>query len=284
MQELKHKPSKTTSFFRILGQMVGPAFLSVFSLIMILPFIWMLLLSFKNKHEIAKANTILPKEWTFDNYIKVFQTVPIVRWFANSLIITVSVTLIVLLTSSLVGFIFAKYRFKGKNAIFWFILATMMVSPQTTMIPSFLLINRMGMYDKLTSLIIPMMVGGFGIYLCKQFIEEIPDSVCEAAIIDGAGDLYVYIRIIIPMIRPALGALAIFTFLMNWNEYMLPLIYLSKPINMTLSLAISFFSTQRTTDVGAIMAVAALVMLPVAIVFLILQKQFIKGIATTGLK
>jgi len=264
--------------------MVGPAFLSVFSLIMILPFIWMLLLSFKNKHEIAKANTILPKEWTFDNYIKVFQTVPIVRWFANSLIITVSVTLIVLLTSSLVGFIFAKYRFKGKNAIFWFILATMMVSPQTTMIPSFLLINRMGMYDKLTSLIIPMMVGGFGIYLCKQFIEEIPDSVCEAAIIDGAGDLYVYIRIIIPMIRPALGALAIFTFLMNWNEYMLPLIYLSKPINMTLSLAISFFSTQRTTDVGAIMAVAALVMLPVAIVFLILQKQFIKGIATTGLK
>ena len=263
---------------------IGPIFLSIFSVIMILPFVWMLLLSFKHKHEISQANTILPEVWTIQNYVKVFETVPIVRWFFNSLIITVSVTLLVLITSSLVGFVFAKYSFKGKKTIFWFILATMMVSPQTTMIPSFLLIKELGMYDKLTSLILPMVVGAFGIYLCRQFIEEIPDSVCEAAIIDGASDLYVYLRIIIPMIRPALGALAIFTFLLNWNEYMLPLIYLSKPENMTLSLAISFFSTQRTTDVGAIMAVATLVMLPVAIVFLALQKQFIKGIATTGLK
>jgi len=259
-------------------------FLSIFSTIMVTPFVWMLLLSFKQRHEISQANTIFPEVWTLDNYKKVFDTVPIMHWFSNSLVVTVSVTLIVLFTSSLVGFVFAKYRFRGKQAIFWFILATMMVPPQTTMIPSFQIVLWLGLYDKLPSLILPCMVGGFGIYLCRQFIEEIPDSVCEAAIIDGAGDFYVYTHIIVPMIRPALGALAIFTFLLNWNEYMLPLIYLSKPDNWTLALAISFFSTQRTTDIGAIMAVATLVMLPVAAVFLALQKQFIKGIATTGLK
>ena len=152
------------------------------------------------------------------------------------------------------------------------------------MIPSFLLINKLGLYDRLPSLVIPGMVGGFGIFLCRQFIEDIPNSLCEAAIIDGAKDFYIYFRIIVPLIRPAIGALAIFTFLAYWNEYMLPLIYLNKIENMTMSLAISFFSTQRSTDIGAIMAAATLVMLPVVVVFLIFQKQFIKGIAITGLK
>jgi len=183
-----------------------------------------------------------------------------------------------------VGFIFAKYNFRFKNTIFWFILATMMVPPQTTMIPSFLLIDFLGLYDKLPSLVVPGMVGGFGIFLCRQFIEDIPDSLCEAARIDGASDFYVYRRIIVPLIRPAIGALAIFTFLLYWNEYMLPLLYINNPKNMTLSLAISFFSTQRTTDVGAIMAAATLVMMPVTVVFLAFQKQFIKSIAMTGVK
>ena len=251
---------------------------------MLVPYVWMLLLSFKPQVEIAQANTIFPETWTINNYIKVFQTVPIIRWFFNSLIVTVTATFIILFSSSLVGFIFAKFEFRLKNLIFWFILATMMITPQVTMIPSFLLISELGLYDKLPSLVLPGMVGGFGIFLCRQFIEDIPNSLCEAALIDGAHPFYVYFRIIVPLIRPAIGALAIFTFLLYWNEYMLPLLYLNKVENMTISLAISFFSTQRTTDIGAIMATATLVMLPVTIVFFVLQKQFIRGIAMTGMK
>ena len=251
---------------------------------MLLPYIWMLLLSFKGQAEINRANTILPEVWTLRNYIKVFETVPILRWFQNSVIVTASATVVTLFTSAIVGFVFAKYKFRGKTLLFWIILATMMVPAQTIMVPSFLLINGLGLYDKLPSLVLPNMVGGFGIFLCRQFIEDIPDSLCEAAIIDGAKDFFIFSRIIVPLIRPAIGALTIFTFLQNWNEYMLPLLYLNNPNNMTLSLAIQFFSTQRTTDIGAIMAVAALVMLPVTVVFLAFQKQFIKGIAIAGMK
>jgi len=260
------------------------AFLIGFSIVMLLPFLWMVLLSFKFQVEIARADTFLPEVWTIQNYIKVFTTVPMLHWFKNSVVVTVCATLAMLFTSTLVGFIFAKYKFKGKNIVFWFILGTMMVPPQTTMVPSFLLITRLGLYDKLPSLIFPVMVGGFGIFLCRQFIADVPDSLCEAALIDGASDFYIYTHVIIPLIRPAIGALAIFTFLLNWNEYMLPLIYINTPENMTMSLAIAFFSTQRTTDLGAIMAAATVVMLPVAVVFLALQKHFIKGIAITGMK
>jgi len=268
----------------VAGRVFARAFLALFSVVMLLPYVWMLLNSFKTMAEINKANTFLPAVWTTQNYSKVFQTVPILFWFRNSVLVAGSATIIMLFTSSIVGYVFAKYRFRGKLVIFWFIMATMMVPAQATMIPSFLLINGLGLYDKLPSLVIPGMVGGFGIFLCRQFIEDVPDSLCEAAHIDGARDFYIYSRIIIPLIRPALGALAIFTFLQNWNEFMLPLIYINNPLNMTLALAISFFSNQRASDIGAIMAAATLVMMPVSVVFLVLQRQFIKGIAITGMK
>ena len=259
-------------------------FLLIFGLMMAMPFLWMLNLSFKSQVEINRATNILPIVWTIQNYIKVFAVAPILYWFRNSVIVTGIATIIVLFTSSLVGFIFAKFIFRFKNLIFWFILATMMVPSQTTMIPSFLLINWIGLYDKLPSLIIPGMVGGFGIFLCRQFIADIPDSLCEAALIDGAGAFYMFFRIIVPLIRPAIGALAIFTSLGYWNDYLNPLLYLNKPLNMTLSLAISFFSSQRASDIGAIMAAATMVMLPIMVLFLIFQKQFIKSIAIAGMK
>lgn len=265
-------------------QIIICAVLAVLAIIMIFPFIWMVLTSFKSMAEISQANTFLPAEWTLDNYADVFDTVPFMTWLKNSVLVTVIATVIVLFSSTIVGFVFGKFQFPGKNICFWFILATMMVPSQTTMIPSFLLINSLGMYDKLSSLVVPGMIGGFGIFLCKQFIEEIPDSLCEAAVIDGAGSFYIYAKIILPLIRPAIGALTIFTFLRFWNDYLNPLLYINQPENMTLSLAISFFSTQHGSNVGAIMAVSTLVMIPVTVVFLAFQKQFIKGIAITGMK
>jgi len=250
----------------------------------VVPFVWMVLLSFKTQLEINSANTFLPQVWTIQNYITVFTRVPILSWFRNSVVVTATASTIVLFTSSLVGFIFAKFSFRFKTFAFWFILATMMIPGQTTMIPSFLVITNLGLYDNLLALILPGMVGGFGIFLCRQFIADIPDSLCEAALIDGAGPFYIYSQIIVPLIRPAIGALAIFTFLEYWNDYMNPLLYLNKIENMTMSLAISFFTTQRSSDLGSIMAAATLVMLPVTIVFFIFQKQFIRSIAIAGLK
>lgn len=258
--------------------------MTAIGLIFILPYVWMLLNSFKPLTEIAKGKTFWPKQWTIKNYQTVITQAPIWRWLCNSVITSVSVTVIMLITSSLAGFVFAKYSFKGKEAIFMFILATMMVPSQTTMIPSFLLIQGMGMYDSLLALIIPRMVGGFGIFLCRQFIMDIPDELVEAAHIDGANDMFIYSRVIMPLIRPALGALAIFTFLGQWNDYLGPVLYLSRTANMTMPLAINYFSSQHMSDVGAIMAAATLIMLPVTVVFLSFQKQFVAGIAITGMK
>jgi multiple sugar transport system permease protein len=252
--------------------------------VFMLPYIWMLLNSFKPQVEIMKGKTFWPAKFTWDNYVTVWTKAPIVTWFFNSTTVAVSGTIIMLFTSTLAGFVFGKYQFKGKSILFWFVLATMMVPVQTTMIPSFLLIERLGLYDKLAALIIPKMVGGFGIFLCRQFIEDIPDSLCEAACIDGAGDFFIYRRVILPLILPAVSALAIFTFLELWNDYMGPLLYLSDPKNMTMPLALGFFSNQHSANIGAIMAAATLIMLPVTIVFLCFQKQFIEGIAITGIK
>jgi ABC-type glycerol-3-phosphate transport system permease component len=260
------------------------AVMLLIGILFLMPYAGMLLNSFKEKAEIMKGKTFCPSMFSLDNYVTVFTKAPILTWFKNSVITAATGTVIILFTSTLCGFVFAKYEFRGKNTIFWILLATMMVPAQVTMIPSFLLVQGLGMYDKLTALIVPGMVGGFGIYLCRQFIEDIPDSLCEAAAIDGASDLFVYRRVIVPLIGPAISALAIFTFLEIWNDYLGPLLYLSKPENMTMPLALNFFSGQRQSDIGAIMAASALVMLPVTVVFLCFQKQFIKGIAISGMK
>ena len=256
----------------------------IIGIIFMLPYIWMLLDSFKPMKEIVKGKSFWPEDFTFKNYDTVFNGAPIFAWLRNSAVTAVSGTLIMLFTSSIAGFVFAKYEFKGKNVLFLFILATMMVPQQATMIPSFLLIKKLGLYDNLASLVLPRMVGGFGIFLCRQFIMDIPDDLMDAAQIDGAGDFYIYYRLILPLIMPAMSALAIFTFLGLWNEYLGPLLYLSKTTNMTMPLALSFFSSQRAKDIGAIMAAATIIMLPVTAVFLAFQKQFVEGIAITGMK
>jgi len=251
----------------------------------LLPYIWMLLVSLKSTPEILKnPGKILPIKWVVSGYRTVLTKSPFLTWTLNSVAITVSVTLLVLLTSSLAGFVFAKYVFPCKKALFWGILATMMVPSQITMIPGFLIVNAMGLYNTLYALIVPAMVSGFGIYLCRQFCEDIPDSLCEAAKIDGAGDFGIYAVIVLPLLRPCLAALAIFTFLSTWNDYLGPLIMLESVRRMTLPVALSYFSTQHSSDQSAVMAAAALIMTPVTLVFLAFQKHFIKGISITGVK
>lgn len=261
------------------------AILAAAAVFVVLPYLWMLSNSFKTtKETLIDSSHLLPQEFTLEGYRKVLTESPFFSWLINSLIVTGTNTLVVLFTSSLVGYIFSRLRFKGMHLLFMLLMFTMMVPAQVTMITAFIIIDGIGLYDSIFALIVPAFINAFGIYLCKQFCDEIPRELMESAKIDGAGNFTIYLRIVLPQIRPALGALAIFTFLEYWNDYLNPLIYLSSTKNMTLPLALSYFSTQHSTNLSATMAAAALIMIPSAIVFVLFQKQFIKGISMTGLK
>ena len=261
------------------------AILLAASIVVVIPYIWMLSNSFKTTIEtLTDPMHIIPQNFTLDGYIKVLTKSPFFHWLGNSVFITCTNTIVILFTSTLVGYLFARFRFRGRDFLFAMLMFTMMVPAQVTMITTFIIIDDIGLYDSVWALIIPSFVNVFGIYLCKQYCEEIPRELIESARIDGAGDFAIYWRIVIPQIRPAIGALAIFTFMEYWNDYLNPLIYLSSTEKMTLPLALSYFSTQHSTDLSATMAASALIMIPAAIVFIIFQKQFIKGLSMTGMK
>jgi ABC-type glycerol-3-phosphate transport system permease component len=274
--------AKRFSPFSILAVLLG----ALVILVMLTPYIWMLLQSFKRTQEILRnPGKILPIQWTLNSYHTVLTKSPFFSWFRNSVIVTGSVTLLVIFTSTLAGFVFSKFKFPFRNIIFWMLMASMMVPSQAVMIPQFLIVNALGLYNSLLALIIPGSVSLFGIFLCRQFCAGIPDSLWEAAVIDGASSFIIYTRVMVPLLRPCIATLAIFTFLSSWNEFLRPLIYLESVKNMTLPIAISYFANgEHSTDFAACLAAAALIMIPVTIVFLALQKQFIKGAAISGMK
>ena len=226
----------------------------------------------------------MPEHFTLDSYKKVLFESLFFIWFKNSAIVSIIDTLVILFSSSIIGFVLSKYKFKLNQPFFALVLATMMVPVTAVIIPNFMLISSLGWYDRIVSLIVPTFFNAFGIFLCKQYIDDIPKELFESAMLDGASDMKIYTQIVLPMIRPALGSLTIFTFLGIWNDYETPLIYLNTSKNMTLPLALSYFNNQHISDLSATMAAASLIMFPVTILFLIFQKEFIKGIAMTGMK
>ena len=261
------------------------AFLAVLSAIMMYPMVWMFLTSFKSNAEIRTYRTkVLPVEWTLERYRSAFERAPVAGWFANSMFITICVTAAVILTSTLIGYVFAKYEFRGKKLLFVLLLATMMVPPQVTMIPRYLMIQKMHLFNTRWALIVPGLVSAFSIYLARQFIGDIPDSLCEAAKIDGAGPIRIYWHVILPNIKPAIGSIGIFTTMMHWNDYLNPLLMLNDMEKMTLPLGLVIFDSQRTSDLSATMAAASMIMIPMIVIFLVFQKQFIKGMTMSGIK
>jgi multiple sugar transport system permease protein len=259
--------------------------LSISALLMFVPYLWMLLLSLKSNVEILRSSTaLLPKHPTLQGYQKVVQEAPFMRWLLNSLITATLITIGTLFTSSLAGYIFAKFQFWGKRYIFISILATMMIPFQVIMIPTYLIISKLHLINNLASIVIPSLVSAFGIYLCKQFIEGIPKDLIEAARMDGATEFRTYWSLIMPQITPVLSALGIFTFMAAWNNYLWPLIVLNDQNKMTVPLALVFFNSRHAVNYNVVMSAAVLIMIPVLIVFLIFQRQFIKGLTLTGSK
>lgn len=265
----------------------GPAvvFLSLFSLAMMYPLVWMLMTSFKSNADIRTNRTrFFPEVWTLAGYRTAFAKAPIGQWFLNSILTTGLITLAVIFTSTFLGYLFAKYEFRGKKVLFGLLLATMMVPPQVTMIPRYLMIQDFHLFNTLWALIVPGLVSAFAVYLARQQIADIPDSLCEAAKLDGAGPMRIYWSIILPNIRPAIGSIGIFTAMANWNDYLNPLLMLNDMNKMTLPLGLVFFDTEHTSNLSATMAAAALMMLPMIVLFILFQKQFIKGMLLSGMK
>lgn len=260
-------------------------FLTIFSLIMMYPMAWMLVTSFKTNADIrANRTKFFPTEWTLEGYRTAFAKAPIGQWFLNSMLVVICITIAVILTSTLIGFVFAKYEFKGKKVLFVILLATMMVPPQVTMIPRYLMIQEMHLFNTIGALIVPGLVSTFSIYMARQFIADLPDSICEAAKMDGAGPFRIYWNIVLPNIKPAIGSIGIFTAMMNWNDYLNPLLMLNDMEKMTLPLGLVIFDTQRVSDMSATMAAASMMMMPMIIIFVLFQKQFIKGMTLSGIK
>ncbi len=261
--------------------------LSVGAIFTLLPFIWIILTSFKTASEIIRVPpTFLPEKWTLQSYITIFTDpkVPLAVFYANSLFVTGMRVVLTLFTSSLAGYIFCKYRFWGRNVSFAIILAQMMIPFQVVMIPEYLILVKLRLVDSLWGLIIPSMVDAFGIFMMRQFIETIPNEMIDSGRIDGASEWQIYWGLVLPQLGPALAALGIFTFLAVWNDYLWPLIVITTQEKRTLPLLLNWYNTQHGTRYDLTMAASILVMLPVLIAYLIFQRWIVRGIAMTGFK
>jgi ABC-type glycerol-3-phosphate transport system permease component len=253
-----------------------------------IPFVWMISTSFKTLGQtFVFPPEWIPNPWVWENYVSVFQTgaVPFQLFYRNTAFITITSVLGLLLSSSLAAFAFARLRWRGKNVLFVIVLSTMMLPPQVTMIPRFIIFRRLDWIDTYKPLIIPACLGtAFQIFLFRQFFQTIPLEMDEAARIDGASSLGIYWRIILPLSQPALMTGAIFAFQYRWNQFLEPLMYLNSQKKFTLALGLRLFQDNYATDWNKLMAASTLAMLPVLIVFYFGQRRFIQGVVVSGVK
>ena len=266
--------------------------LALGAIAMVMPFAWMISTSLKSQSEVfSYPPQWIPSTLVWQNYVRAWQTAPFARYFFNSILIALSVTLGTLATSSLAAFAFARIRFPGRDALFALYLSSMMIPHQMTIIPSFLVLRNLGDIspalglDTYFALIAPFVASAFGIFLLRQSFLTLPNELEDAAILDGCGKLGFLWRIVIPLSRPALATLALFTFMGNWNSYLWPLIVTNSNDMRTVQIGLRYFVGQETASQwGSLMAAAVFVTLPIVIVYLFVQKQFVQGIAGTGIK
>lgn len=259
--------------------------LVLLTVITLLPLIWMLSASFKLSTEVFTSPIRwIPETFHWENYIQIWQKVDFGRFTWNSAKLTVLVTIIQLLTCSFAAYGFTKCRFPGRDILFLGYVATIAIPWQTFMLPQYMMMNRMHLVDSHLGYVLLQSFGAFGVFLLRQFFLGIPNELLEAARIDGLSEYGIYRRIALPQMGPSIATLVIFTFVSNWNDFMGPMIYLNSTELKTVQLGIRMFMGQYSTEYGLIMAASVVSLIPVIIVFLIFQKQFVQGIATSGLK
>lgn len=260
--------------------------ISIGALIMVFPFVWMFLSAVKPVSQIFAVPPVwIPDPFVWENFARSLQAMPFDIAYFNSFYISAIVVASQLLTASMAAYAFAKIEFPGSNILFIVFLATMMVPDQVTLIPIYLIMDNIGWLDSHLSIIVPnALFNAFGVFLLRQFIKGIPKEMEEAAIIDGANPLQIYIKVILPLIKSALSAFGIFSFMGIWNNFIQPLIFLSSTNKFTVPLMLEYFKGQYITDWPLMMAGATISILPILIVYIFAQKKIIEGIALTGIK
>jgi multiple sugar transport system permease protein len=266
------------------GVMIHVA-LVIGALLTLTPLLWMVSASFMSTGE---ANSfpprLLPRVFTFQHYVDLFTRLNLARYFLNSTMVSVLATLISLLVNSMAGYAFAKLRFRGRERVFQVLLAALVIPAQVGMLPLFLLLKAMGVVNTVVAVVIPFMAGVFGIFMIRQYALSIPDELLDAARVDGAGEYRIFWKVILPVLRPILVTLAVFTFLGSWNEFMWPLIVLSDDSRYTLPVALASLSGEHVQDTELMMAGSVLTVLPVMLVFLFLQRSYVRGVMMGGVK
>ena len=255
-------------------------------LLMVGPFLWMLLGSLKPQAEfLASPPTFLPKAATTDNFERLFTQLDFPRFFFNSSIVALIVTVGNVLFCPMLGYALAKLQWRGKRLIMGLVLATLMVPAGITLIPNFVLMANLGLVNTYPGLILPFLAGPFGVFLTRQFMYGIPDELIEAARIDGANEWRIFWQVVIPLTVPVLATLGILTFLGSWNSFIYPLVMAQEPEMYTLPVALATFATgDHQSDYGLLMAGSVILVVPVLVIFILFQRWITEGIATTGLK
>ena len=275
---------KLAAFFK---PVVTYGILALGAFVMLLPFAWMLSSSFMSTQEvIARPLTWIPSELRFENYAALSDAIPLGRMYLNSMFVTTLTTLGILLTSSLAGYGFAKFQFPGRNFLFLLVLATMMIPFFVVLLPIFYMVSQLGWINTYQGLIVPNIVTGFGIFLMRQYMLSLPDEVLDAARIDGASEFEIYWRIALPLSTPVIGALGILAFVYQWNNFLWPLVVARSSDMWTVPVGLNSLRVYASSAevINLQMAGAALAIVPVMIVFLLLQRYFVRGIALTGMK
>ena len=257
----------------------------IIAVVAMIPFVWMISTSLKSRGALMS----IPIEWipaepTMDAYSEVFSRFPFMRTIGNSLFISVAFTLITLISASMAAFAFAKIRFRGSDVILKLYLAMMMIPTQVTMIPLFIIMNRLGLIDSYASVILPSIFKPFAVFMLVQQMRSVPNDFLDAARVDGAGIFTVYTRIALPMCAPTLATLAVTTFMESWNDYLWPLLMLTDRNKMTLPIALSTLNGQYNTEYNVLMAGSLISMIPIIIIYLCAQKQFKNGLMAGGIK
>lgn len=258
---------------------------ALLAFIMLMPFVWMLSSSLKlNKDVFMYPMEWIPKEPRWQNYQDIWTKIPLATFIKNTLKISVIVTFLQVLTSSFAAYAFAKLNFKGKNVLFLGYIATIAVPWQSYMVPQFIMMSKLGLNNTHTAIICLQAFSAFGVFLMRQFYMGIPDELCEAARIDGLNEYGIWARIMLPLSKPALSTLVIFTFVTAWNDFLGPQIYLTRTDLKTLQIGLRMFISQYSAEYGLIMAASVVALIPVLILFVSLQKYFVEGVAASGLK
>jgi multiple sugar transport system permease protein len=270
---------------RTLTHIVVYIFLIVIAFSMLIPFAWMLSSSLKlNKDVFAFPMQWIPKEPRWLNYADIWRKVPLATFILNTVKLSVIVTTLQLLTSSFAAYAFAKLRFPGRKGLFLGYIATIAVPWQAYMVPQFIMMRSMGLNNTHLAIICLQAFSAFGVFMMKQFYESVPDELREAARIDGLSEYGIWWQIMLPLSKPALSTLTIITFVNTWNDFLGPMIYLTRTNLKTIQIGLRAFISQYSSEYGLIMAASVVALIPVLAIFLSLQKYFVQGVASTGLK